>query len=166
VENKEQFCGKNILELGCGIGLTGMNVISICSPKQYIFSDCHPTVLNMLCENVKLNFVSNKQSDLLNTSDMTSKLQLQLKYKQTDVQVIDLKWENIDEYILENSLQPDVIIAADILYDSNSFGALTLGLKHLLASNNYAIFAATIRNEDTVSQFLEHLGIFIVIYVC
>ncbi|KAG5310935.1 EF2KT methyltransferase, partial [Acromyrmex insinuator] len=157
-ENKEQFCGKNILELGCGVGLTGMNVISICSPKQYIFSDCHPIVLNMLCENVKLNFVSNKQSELLNTFDMTSKLQLQLKYEQTDVQVIDLKWEDIDKYMLKNSLQPDIIIAADILYDSNSFDALILGLKRLLVSNSYAIFAATIRNEDTVSQFFEYLG--------
>ncbi|GAB1859816.1 EF2KT methyltransferase [Camponotus japonicus] len=32
------------------------------------------------------------------------------------------------------------------------------GLKHLLTSSNYAVFAATIRNEDTISQFLEHLG--------
>ncbi|KYM95636.1 Protein FAM86A [Cyphomyrmex costatus] len=157
-ENKEQFCGKNILELGCGVGLTGMSVISVCSPKQYIFSDCHPTVLDMLCENIKLNFLSNKQSELLNTSDTTSKLQLQLKYEQTNVHVIDLKWEDIDKHMSEYLLQPDIIIAADILYDSNSFTALTLGLKCLLASNNYAIFAATIRNKDTVSQFLEHLG--------
>ncbi|KYQ47405.1 Protein FAM86A [Trachymyrmex zeteki] len=157
MENKEQFCGKKVLELGCGVGLTGMSIISVCSPKQYIFSDCHPIVLDMLCENVKLNFLSNERSEL-NTSDTTPKLQLQLKYEQTNIQVIDLEWKDIDKYMSEDSLQLDIIIAADILYDSNSFSALTLGLKRLLASNNYAIFAATIRNEDTVSQFLEHLG--------
>lgn len=166
VENRGQFCGKNILELGCGVGLTGMSVISICSPRQYIFSDCHLTVLDTLCENIKLNFLSNERCKLLNTPETTSKLKLQLKYEQIDIQVIDLKWEDIDEYISGLS-QPDIIIAADILYESNSFGSLTSGLKRLLTSNNYAIFAATIRNEDTISQFLEHLGILLfVCYVC
>lgn len=165
-ENKGQFYRKNILELGCGVGLTGMSVISICSPKQYIFSDCHLTVLDTLCENIKLNFLSNERCNLLNTSETTSKLKLQLKYEQTNIQVIDLKWEDIDKYMSGLS-QPDIIIAADILYERNSFSSLTSGLKRLLTSNNYAIFAATIRNEDTISQFLEHLGtLLIVYYIC
>lgn len=163
-ENKEQFCGKNVLELGCGVGLTGMSVISVCSPKRYIFSDCHPTVLDMLCENVKLNFLSNERCKLLNTSETTSRLQLQLKYEQTDVHIIDLRWEDIDKYMTESSLLPDIIIAADILYESSSFGSLTSGLKRLLTLNNYAVFAATIRNEETISQFLEHLGILIIVF--
>ncbi|KAL6436796.1 hypothetical protein ACFW04_004892 [Cataglyphis niger] len=157
-ENIEQFHEKNILELGCGVGLTGMSVISICSPKQYIFSDCHPKVLDMLCKNVKLNFLLNKQHKLSNMSDTSLRLKLQLKYKQTDIQILDLKWQDIDKYITEGFSQPDIIIAADILYESDSFDSLTLGLKHLLTSNNYAIFAATVRNENTISQFLEHLG--------
>ncbi|XP_011866646.1 PREDICTED: protein FAM86D [Vollenhovia emeryi] len=157
-ENKGQFCGKNVLELGCGVGLTGMSIISVCSPKQYVFSDCHPTVLGMLCENVKLNFLSNERRKLLDTSEATSKLKLQLKYKQIDILVIDLKWEDIDEYISECSSQPDIIVAADILYESSSFGSLASGLKSLLTSKKHAIFAATIRNEDTISQFFEHLG--------
>lgn len=144
-----------------------MSIISACSPKRYIFSDCHPTVLDMLCENVKLNFLSNERCKLLNTSETTtSKLKLQLKYEQIDVRVIDLKWEDIDKYMSKDVLQSDIIIAADILYESSSFDSLTSGLKRLLTSNNYAIFAATIRNEDTISQFLQHLGIsFIVFYV-
>lgn len=93
--------------------------------------------------------------------DTSLRLKLQLKYKQTDIKIIDLNWQDIDKYVTEDSLQPDIIIAADILYESDSFDSLTLGLKHLLTSNNYAVFAATIRNEDTISQFLEHLGIFL-----
>lgn len=142
--------------------MTGMSIISVCSPKRYIFSDCHPKVLDMLCENVKLNFLLNERCKLLNTSEPT-RLQLQLKYEQTDVQIIDLRWEDIDKYMIEDSLLPDIIIAADILYESNSFGSLTSGLKRLLTLNNYAVFTATIRNEETVSQFLEHLGLIIVI---
>ncbi|XP_012538620.1 protein-lysine N-methyltransferase EEF2KMT [Monomorium pharaonis] len=157
IENRGQFCGKNVLELGCGVGLTGMSVISVCTPKQYIFSDCHPIVLDMLCENVKLNFLSNERCQLLNASEAMLKLQLQIKHEQTNVQVIDLRWEDIEKYLSECLSQPDIIIAADILYESNSFGSLTSGLKRLLTLNNYAIFAATVRNEDTISQFLEHL---------
>lgn len=91
--------------------------------------------------------------------DSSLRPKLQLKYEQTDIQIIDLKWQDIDKYVTENFAQPDIIIAADILYESDSFDSLTLGLKHLLTSSNYAIFAATIRNEDTISQFLKHLGI-------
>lgn len=93
--------------------------------------------------------------------DTSLRLKLQLKYKQTDIQIIDLNWQDIDKYVTEDFSQPDIIIAADILYESDSFDSLTLGLKHLLTSSNYAVFAATIRNEDTISQFLEHLGIFL-----
>ncbi|XP_072747570.1 protein-lysine N-methyltransferase EEF2KMT isoform X2 [Anoplolepis gracilipes] len=157
-ENIEKFHGKNILELGCGVGLTGMSIISICSPKQYIFSDCHPTVLDMLCENVKLNFLLNKQHKLSNMCDTSLRLKLQLKYEQTDIQIIDLKWQDINKYVAEGFSQPDIIIAADILYESDSFNSLTIGLKNLLTSINYAVFAATVRNEDTISQFLEYLG--------
>ncbi|KAL0111487.1 hypothetical protein PUN28_012993 [Cardiocondyla obscurior] len=159
-ENKEQFYRKNVLELGCGIGLTGMSVIITCSPKQYIFSDCHPMVLDVLCENIKLNFLPNKRCELLriNASERTPKLKLQLKYEQSDVQVMDLKWEDINKRLSEDLSQPDVIIAADILYESSMFDLLISELKCLLTPSNYAIFAATIRNENTISLFLKHLG--------
>lgn len=96
--------------------------------------------------------------------DTSLRLKLQLKYKQTDIKIIDLNWQDI-EYVTEDFLQPDIIVAADILYESDSFDSLTLGLKHLLTSSNYAVFAATIRNEDTISQFLEHLGIFFMLEI-
>lgn len=157
-ENIEQFHRKNVLELGCGIGLTGMNVVSICSPKQYIFSDYHPTVLDILCENVKLNFLANEESQLLNTRSKTSRLKLQLRYEQTDIEIMKLKWEDIDEHLIKSLSQPDIIIGADILYESNSFNALAMGLAYLLTSNNYAVIAVTVRNADTISYFLEQLG--------
>lgn len=161
IENIPQFHKKTVLELGCGVGLTGMSIISVCSPNQYLFSDCHQTVLDMLCENVKLNFLANKQCQSLDTRHKTSRLKLQLKYEQTDIHIIELKWDDIDKYIIEGFSQPDIIIAADILYESALFTSLIAGLKYLLTSNNYAVLAATIRNEDTISQFLEQLGNYI-----
>lgn len=46
---------RNIIELGCGIGLTGLVICSTSSPCQYIFSDYHEEVLEALQCNLGLN---------------------------------------------------------------------------------------------------------------
>ena len=52
--------GKKILELGCGLGLTGIAVIKGCSPVSYTFTDHHPDVLNTACKNLRINFDMDK----------------------------------------------------------------------------------------------------------
>ncbi|XP_017888909.1 protein-lysine N-methyltransferase EEF2KMT [Ceratina calcarata] len=150
-ENRIALSGKIVLELGCGVGLTGLSVIKKCSPKKYIFTDCHKSVLDMVSENVQLNLLhENVRFD--------SRLRLQLKYNCTDVQVMNLKWEDVDEYVKEKWDVPDVIIGADILYDTDSFYTLISALKTFFSlDSGYAIIAATIRNVDTISQFLHQL---------
>ncbi|CAK9810785.1 Protein-lysine N-methyltransferase EEF2KMT [Anthophora quadrimaculata] len=155
IENKNKFCEKVILELGCGVGLTGLCIIKKCSPKQYIFTDCHKTVLEMVSENVKLNlFCKRNIQPLLNNN----RLKLQITHCHTDVKVMELRWEDINKYINEQWIIPDIIIGADILYDADLFYSLVLGLKTILSFNDrYAIIAATIRNVDTFSHFVHHL---------
>ena len=48
-------CSRNILELGCGTGLTGLVICSTSSPCRYIFTDCHERVLETLQCNLELN---------------------------------------------------------------------------------------------------------------
>ncbi|KAL2732336.1 protein-lysine N-methyltransferase EEF2KMT [Vespula maculifrons] len=157
-KNRNQFFGKNILELGCGVGLTGLSIINACSPKQYIFSDCHESVLDILCNNVIFNLSSIRDKISAETCTLNDRLKLHIKCNDSDVKVIKLKWEDISKYIREDLIVHDVIIGADILYESTSFYSLIIGLNCLLTSNNYAIIAATIRNEDTVKTFLNQLG--------
>ncbi|XP_014598250.1 PREDICTED: WASH complex subunit 7 [Polistes canadensis] len=158
-KNRNQFSGKNILELGCGVGLTGLSIINACSPKQYVFSDCHESVLDILCENVRLNLLPVLQDKVSNEiCTLNDRTQLHIKYNHSDVKVIDLKWEDIENYTKEDHTVYDVILGADILYESTSFYSLIIGLNSFLTSNNYAIIAATIRNEDTVKKFLDQLG--------
>ncbi|XP_076757699.1 protein-lysine N-methyltransferase EEF2KMT isoform X2 [Xylocopa sonorina] len=157
MKNKEKFSGKVILELGCGVGLTGLCIIKNCSPQQYIFTDCHKTVLDMVSENIKLNLLNNEKE--VHSELKHNRLKLQLEYNSTNVQVIELDWKDIIKYINEEWIVPDIVIGADILYDEDSFHELILGLKAFLAfSNRYAIIAATIRNVDTISQFLHQLA--------
>ncbi|XP_035695097.1 protein-lysine N-methyltransferase EEF2KMT-like isoform X1 [Branchiostoma floridae] len=55
VEHSALFEQKTVLELGSGMGLTGLVISSCCSPAHYIYSDCHPNVLANLWENLVLN---------------------------------------------------------------------------------------------------------------
>lgn len=158
LKNRCKFVGKNILELGCGIGLTGLSIINTCSPNQYIFSDCHKSVLDMLCENVRRNLLPVQEETIINSQLLNDRSKLHIKYNNTNVKVVELQWEDISKYIEEESVPHDVIIGADILYDTVSFCSLITGLNLLLNSTNYAIIAATIRNEDTLKEFLNQLG--------
>ena len=46
---------RNIIELGCGTGLTGLVICTMCSPCRYIFTDCHESVLEALQCNLGIN---------------------------------------------------------------------------------------------------------------
>lgn len=48
-------CCRTVLELGSGVGLTGVALCRSCSPSRYVFSDCHLSVLQRLRDNVRLN---------------------------------------------------------------------------------------------------------------
>ena len=43
------------MELGCGVGLTGLVTLHCSRPKSYIFTDCNETVLNKVKENLQIN---------------------------------------------------------------------------------------------------------------
>ncbi|KAK7068783.1 Protein fam86a [Halocaridina rubra] len=59
-KKSEEFYGKNILELGAGLGLTGLAIIKSCSPASYTFTDTHTEVLNTLKENVLINLCEDR----------------------------------------------------------------------------------------------------------
>ena len=44
-----------VLELGSGPGLLGILICKACNPRTYIFSDHHEKVLELLCDNIRIN---------------------------------------------------------------------------------------------------------------
>ena len=46
-----------ILELGSGLGFTGIVISKICQPRRFTFSDCHEQVLQKLATNIVHNLV-------------------------------------------------------------------------------------------------------------
>ncbi|XP_059169052.1 protein-lysine N-methyltransferase EEF2KMT-like [Physella acuta] len=130
-------------------------------------------------EDSLLNDIENKQEEDINVDAIYSdpvELDVNRNVWDTDashrlatlkedkrVSICHLDWECVKGRILEK-LKSDIIIAADVVYDTSIIPALVFVLKSLLDtgpdSNRKpkAYIASTIRNEDTRDAFLIAMG--------
>ncbi|NXC77620.1 EF2KT methyltransferase, partial [Anhinga anhinga] len=162
IENSPVFSNRTILELGSGIGFTGIAICKTCSPKAYIFSDYHHCVLKQLTENIHLNgFVLEPET--------TRPIQTEPKGQEGEATnshkpklfVAELDWRSVTEKQLLD-LQPDVIVAADVVYDPEIILTLIGMLQKLSAFRAdgkppEVYIAFTIRNPDTYRLFQAEL---------
>lgn len=130
--NKEKFQGKRLLELGSGTGATGLIISRLCAPGQLILSDGHQSVLNLLQENVRFNGL------------------------EQSVTVLDLNWNDLSS-LADSKLDPEIILAADVVYDDTIFKPFVNVLLQLTERKPSLVIylAATVRNEETLEQFLS-----------
>lgn len=49
------FGFRHVIELGCGLGLTGIVTCHSCNVRSYTFTDCHRQVLYLLAKNIEDN---------------------------------------------------------------------------------------------------------------
>ncbi|XP_058061663.1 protein-lysine N-methyltransferase EEF2KMT [Anopheles bellator] len=153
--NRDDFHGRNILELGCGVGLVGIYLAKCYEPSIIVMSDCHASVLGTLRENVLLNFPNAAHVDCDNPL-----VSLLLDSGNTLMGVMELDWQCVSASNLAQLIEPDVIVAADIVYDHALFPALLSTLNYIFClSNNRCKFvlACTERNQDTLNDFLQLL---------
>lgn len=132
--NRRRFEGKRLLELGSGTGATGLIIIKSCGPQEIILSDCHERVLGLLRDNVELNGCQDSV-----------------------VRVVDLNWCDPSPTLDSLAIDPDVVLAADVVYDDTIFRPLVELLLILLRrKRSIEIFlAATVRNKETLTAFLR-----------
>ncbi|XP_071814939.1 protein-lysine N-methyltransferase EEF2KMT-like isoform X2 [Apostichopus japonicus] len=64
LENPDVFENKSVLELGCGVGFTGLFTALTCNVQQYVFTDWHRKVLQSLCRNLNLNLKQRRDARL------------------------------------------------------------------------------------------------------
>ncbi|KAM6956887.1 protein-lysine N-methyltransferase EEF2KMT [Aplochiton taeniatus] len=144
--NQQVFTDRTVLELGSGVGLTGMVICRSCSPLRYLFSDCHHSVLENLKDNVQLNGLTSQQN--------------------CTVSVEELDWGNVSQEWL-SEIGPDTVIASDVVYDPDIIVCLVKLLSSVLRRDSPAgppdvYISSTIRNPDTYNGFknlLENVGI-------
>lgn len=155
LQNTFHFHSKVILELGSGVGLLGLVTLLAASPKAFYFSDCHTSVLNTLTDNVKLN-VGGEQSEVsdfcLYESSNSSRL----------VRVYKLPWQDVTPEICQQVGPIDIIIAADIVYDSSLFNVLIRAVNLLFdyCGASEFILSCTERNKQTLDNFRTLVGEF------
>ncbi|XP_021185031.3 protein-lysine N-methyltransferase EEF2KMT [Helicoverpa armigera] len=147
--NPEIFANKNIQELGCGVGFTGITISKLCNVKSLTFTDCHNDVLKTVCENIQINFPHYKQET---AHDITM-----FKDQEKSLSVMMLDWNTIDN--LPDNVIPDIVIGADIVYDPSILIPLCNVIKTFCTRNKRleVYIASVIRNEETFALFLKTL---------
>lgn len=165
LHNTEEFHGKSILEIGSGAtGFVGLVLIKTCKPKKVFLSDCHDSVLETLIENVNLNLASYNTEVL----DKSLLVRQRLIFEDgPELGVLSLPWEDVDKHENElmSSSQPDVLLAADVVYDDTIFEALIKCVKRLFEVSGPSLvfyLSQTVRNPETFETFcnLLHLNCF------
>ncbi|CAJ1075598.1 protein-lysine N-methyltransferase EEF2KMT [Xyrichtys novacula] len=138
LDHQHVFTGRTVLELGSGVGLTGITICRSCSPSRFIFSDCHPSVLQKLRKNVELNGLMEQTAPV--------------------VSVEELDWMAVTEEEIKQ-LRADVVIAADVVYDPDVVEALVKLLSKILRCSvlHEVLICSTIRNPKTYSSFKQQL---------
>ncbi|XP_070837119.1 protein-lysine N-methyltransferase EEF2KMT isoform X2 [Chaetodon trifascialis] len=141
LDHRHTFAGRTVLELGSGVGLTGIAICRSCRPNRFVFSDCHSSVLRRLKANVQLNGLTEDTSPTIS--------------------VEELDWTAATEEQLQR-IGADVVIAADVVYDPDLVGGLVKLLSRILRGSSPAVLpevliCSTIRNQETYSGFTQQL---------
>nr|AON96638.1 protein-lysine N-methyltransferase EEF2KMT [Bicyclus anynana] len=148
--NQDVFTNKSILELGSGVGFTGITIVKHCNVKSLVMTDFHDEVLETIHKNIHMNF--SVSQDQQNNDLVVS------KNRKKDIGVMKLDWSDTEN--LRHNLIPDVIIGADIVYDPSIFQPLINIFEVFHKRNNDVeiYIACVIRNSDTFNGFLKTLG--------
>ncbi|TMS15555.1 Protein-lysine N-methyltransferase EEF2KMT [Larimichthys crocea] len=113
LDHRHTFTGRTVLELGSGVGLTGVTICRSCRLNRFVFSDCHPSVLQKLRNNIQLNGLTDQTSPAVSVEEMD--------------------WTAATEEQLKR-IGADTIIAADVVYDPDVVGSLVKLLSRILKS--------------------------------
>ncbi|KAJ8947219.1 hypothetical protein NQ318_001505 [Aromia moschata] len=165
LQNKNELKDNVVLELGSGIGLTGLIIGMQCSTRCVYLTDCHSSVLKTLCDNLDLNIhgPSGHQTPNVvpNTSDTLKKIQDRCLYgnSSSNIFVLDLPWEHINETECRKLGSIHKVVAADVVFDSDLFEPLINAIKSLAKFSNVEefIFSCTERNRETLEAFVKQV---------
>ena len=132
---KRMFAGKHILELGSGLGLTGLTVASWCGCASVRLTDGDPQAVSVIARNVALNAERGA-------------------FGSTEATAATLLWGNPNptEDAQHEKQSYDLIIAADVVYDRLLHAPLLQTIKRWLSPSGVAIVVCS-RRCGSLSDF-------------
>lgn len=107
------FSGKRVLELGSGMGLTGLSLMAAAGPASVTLSDRDPEVLAMASISIADNGFAESMATL------------------------PLDWQDKSQWPAQNLF--DTFVATDVLYHGAEQGPLTEFLRHVLAPDAVSV---------------------------
>ncbi|XP_045474419.1 protein-lysine N-methyltransferase EEF2KMT-like [Harmonia axyridis] len=146
---------KTILELGSGVGLTGLVISSSTPCNKYIFTDRNKEVLSLLKYNVKHNCdetlvdENNPEGGVMLFSGLV---------KRCKVEVRKLDWPRLRQGIFNEIESIDLIFTADVIYDEFINLPFLNAIRMFLDNGTKAaIIAYARRNSETMRALRETL---------
>ncbi|XP_065363350.1 protein-lysine N-methyltransferase EEF2KMT [Calliphora vicina] len=139
---------KSVLELGAGTGLCGFIMLKICRPRHVLLSDGSSSCVELMVESFKRNF----------SEALEENYRFMLGKQFVEFSVV--QWECIEDIAEVSLLKPDIILAADVVYDDSCFSDLSSAIDYVfkLKENKVEMYlAATVRNQHTLNGFLHIL---------
>jgi predicted nicotinamide N-methyase len=129
--HKEELKDKRILELGTGTGLVSLSLLkSSVDYKRLIITDGDSALIDALSKNFALN---------------------NIKYPNPGISCHCLWWDQ------DPVPESDVIVAADVTYDSRIIPSLVSAIDDGLKTAREAFIAATVRSQETLQVFDDEL---------
>ncbi|TIC40601.1 hypothetical protein E3Q08_03690 [Wallemia mellicola] len=119
-----------VLELGSGCGLVGMAISKAFKDLEVFSTDVDDNVLSRLESNISLNNINNNKT-------------------------LKLDWFH-HNYLIKQ-LQPDIVIAADIIYDDYLFDPLIKVLEESLRVARKIFIRGALRKQETFDLFVTML---------
>ncbi len=139
---KVDLQGVTLLELGSGAGFCGLSLLKTCPDlSQFVFTDCHESVLRNLRRNVQENGANSKR---------------------VSVQKLDWEQPELDFCLAKLELERVLVIGSDVVFDLELIQPLVRTLTRCFEkmARPKAVIANVLRNSETKKAFenclLEH----------
>lgn len=163
--NREIFKGKNLLELGSGLGLAGLLALKSGLQCGFLFSDCHGQVLDFLQWNFEENLGRQMETRCVEDLDFSAGVKFLRLTDSPDKHscgILELDWRCVDRTAVDwlvSHFPIDFIVASDVSYDSTLIPHLCQTLQLLISrsTSQSAHVVHCIRNEETLEVFKAQL---------
>ncbi|KAF9348042.1 Protein fam86a [Mortierella sp. AD094] len=157
----EILAGKNVVDIGCGVGFLGI-ACAILGAKKVVLTDGNTEVLAMAKQNIEYSMGSKKiykvhvevRSTAVTPAKVSSLLSLDDISCPTTASLLD--WESFTEEQIA-ALEAEVLIMSDLTYDPTNIVPLVTVLKAILVKGVSAYMSSAIRNPQTFIDFFARI---------